>query len=488
MLARLNAHSCLPSAEARAEMTHLLVILPAGMKLPEDCPDRQTLTAILARRGKNLDDLARTPLAAPLESCFVVWCRLDTKKTPFEQFTLLRKATQLLLGEGPAQIDIIADGSPEFRSHALEAAAYVALANGAPLPTLKRKGVPKPLQTLTLWGGEPGTKPAALAEANLLARTLTALPSNLLTPGAYRKRLHQLATELGWDIDEYDSPRLKQLGAGAFLAVASGSTHDDAAIVRLSYRPEGFCDLVAMVGKGICFDTGGHNLKPAKGMAGMHEDMSGSAVALGILLAATRLRLPIRIDAWLALARNELSPSAYRQGDVITALDGSSIEIVHTDAEGRLVLADTLTLAVREQPQLLIGFATLTGSMITALGTRYAGLFASPEALAKLALEAGVASGERLCLFPMDEDYDEELESSIADLKQCTLESDADHILAARFLSHFVDGTPWLHLDLSAASHKGGLGALASTQTGFGVAWGLEFLQRWSAAQAKPAP
>ena len=486
MLARLDSHPCLPDPEAQAKITHLLVILPAGMELPEDCPDRQILTALLARRDKKLDDLTKTPLAAPLGNRLVAWCRLDTQRPPFEQFSLLRRATQLLLDEQPAHLDIVATGTPEFRSQAIEAAAYVALTNGAPLPTLKRKDAPKPLQILTLWGSLPGTQPAALAEANLLARTLTALPPNLLTPGAYRERVRQLAADLGWDIEEYDSARLRPLGAGAFLAVASGSTHDDAAIVHLSYRPKGFCNSIALVGKGICFDTGGHNLKPAKGMAGMHEDMSGSAVALGILLAATRLRLPVRIDAWLALARNELSPNAYRQGDVITALDGSSIEIVHTDAEGRLVLADTLTLAVREQPHLLIDFATLTGSMVTALGTRYAGLFASSEALARLALEAGVACGERLCLFPMDEDYDEELESSIADLKQCTLESDADHILAARFLSRFVGATPWLHLDLSAASHKGGLGALASTQTGFGVAWGLEFFFFFLRDHGKP--
>jgi len=477
MLARLNAHSCLPSAEARAEMTHLLVILPAGMELPEDCPDRQTLTAILARRGKNLDDLARTPLAAPLESCFVVWCRLDTKKTPFEQFTLLRKATQLLLGEGPAQIDIIADGSPEFRSHALEAAAYVALANGAPLPTLKRKGVPKPLQTLTLWGGEPGTKPAALAEANLLARTLTALPSNLLTPGAYRKRLHQLATELGWDIDEYDSPRLKQLGAGAFLAVASGSAHDDAAIVRLSYRPDGHRGSIALVGKGICFDTGGHNLKPARYMHGMHEDMNGSAVALGILLAATRLKLPLALDAWLALAQNHISPAAYKQNDVVTALNGTTIEVIHTDAEGRMVLADTLALAAKEKPAAIMDFATLTGSMAVALGARYSGVMSNREELAAAAVKAGKAAGERVCAFPLDADYEEGLESKIADIKQCTMDSDADHILAGRFLLRFVGDLPWVHVDLSASRCEGGLGAVGSDVTGFGVGFGVEWLR-----------
>jgi len=160
-------------------------------------------------------------------------------------------------------------------------------------------------------------------------------------------------------------------------------------------------------------------------------------------------------------------------------LDGTTIEIVHTDAEGRMVLADTLALASGEAPDLLIDFATLTGSMMTALGTRYAGAFASSERLAELALAAGRDSGERLCIFPMDEDYEEELDSVVADIKQCTLESDADHILAACFLKRFVGDTPWLHVDLSTASCKGGLGALGTPQTGFGVAWGVEFIRRW---------
>src|SRR5690606_35020172 len=156
---------------------------------------------------------------------------------------------------------------------------------------------------------------------------------------------------------------------------------------------------VALIGKGICFDTGGHNLKPARYMHGMHEDMNGSAVALGILLAATESRLPIDIDCWLPIAQNHISPTAYKQNDIVTALNGATVEIVHTDAEGRMVLADTLTLASRAKPQFIMDFATLTGCMVTALGTRYSGVLGnSPEWLQR-AVILGQACGERVFAF-----------------------------------------------------------------------------------------
>jgi len=213
----------------------------------------------------------------------------------------------------------------------------------------------------------------------------------------------------------------------------------------------------------------------------MHEDMNGSAVALGLLLAIHKLKLPVQVDAWLALAQNNISSRAYKQNDIVTALDGTHIEIVHTDAEGRMVLADTLTLAARAKPDLLIDFATLTGSMIGALGNRYCGVFASSDELAMLAIGAGRQTGERVCVFPMDEDYEAALESKVADIKQCTLEGEADHILAARFLKRFTGDTPWLHVDLAAANCKDGLGGVASDITGFGVAWGAGLLAQWLA-------
>ena len=230
-------------------------------------------------------------------------------------------------------------------------------------------------------------------------------------------------------------------------------------------------------------------------MAGMHEDMNGSAVALGLMQALIERSMPLAIDAWLPIAQNHLSPEAYKQNDIVTALDGTTIEVVHTDAEGRMVLADTLTLASRGRgkgggkPDLVIDFATLTGSMGYALGSRYSGVFATSSELARLAVAAGEASGERVCVFPLDADYEAGLESKVADIKQCTLDGEADHILAARFLKRFTGDLAWLHMDLSASSCSGGLGAVGTDLTGFGVAWGVEFVEQWLAAHAaSPAP
>jgi leucyl aminopeptidase len=303
------------------------------------------------------------------------------------------------------------------------------------------------------------------------------LPPNELTPGGYRKRVRQLAQQQGWRHEEYEVKRLRKMGAGAFAAVAQGSEEPDAAIVHLRYRHPRAKKSLALVGKGICFDTGGQNLKSARSMLGMHKDMNGSAVALGILLAATAMKLPLQLDCWMAISRNDIGPRAYHQNEVVTALNGTTIEIVHTDAEGRMVLADTLALAARAKPDLIVDFATLTGSMHVAVGERYSGIFATSDALARQAVAAGNAAGERVCAFPMDEDYDEALDSEIADVKQCTMEGEADHILATRFLKRFTDNRPWLHLDLSSAKCKGGLGAVATDVTGFGVAWGVEFLK-----------
>jgi leucyl aminopeptidase len=300
-----------------------------------------------------------------------------------------------------------------------------------------------------------------------------------------------------WAFEEFDLRRLRRMGAGAFVAVAQGSRPEDAAIVHLAWRPKKAQGHLALVGKGICFDTGGHNLKPAKYMAGMHEDMNGSAVALGLMQALIARNMPLAIDVWLPLAQNHLSPEAYKQNDIVTALDGTSIEVVHTDAEGRMVLADTLALATRGagkttaggQPDLVVDFATLTGSMGYALGSRYSGVFATSSELAHLAVAAGKASGERVCVFPLDADYEAGLESKVADIKQCTLDGEADHILAARFLKRFTHELPWVHMDLSASSCSGGLGAVGTDLTGFGVAWGVEFVEQWLAAHAaSPAP
>ncbi|MBI3041687.1 MAG: leucyl aminopeptidase family protein [Betaproteobacteria bacterium] len=483
MLARLEQNAALLSETDLKRVKHALIVLPKTESLDSlrGVPGAEALAAALSRRKKKPGELAKAPLATDLaQGALVSWVMLDPAQPVFERQTVLRKGLQLLLGEKPAEIAVGVFGPATRRRQAAELAVHAAWVNGARLPGRKKKPDGAALQAVRLYGcrvPDGFARQRAVAEGNLLCRELTVLPPNELTPRRYRERVRQLAKRHGWRHEEYDVGRLRKIGAGAFVAVAQGSAEDDAAIVHLRYRHPRAKKSFALVGKGICFDTGGHNLKPARYMHGMHKDMNGSAVALGMLLAAAEIRLPVQLDCWMAIARNDISPRAYHQNEVVTALNGTTIEIVHTDAEGRMVLADTLALAVRAKPDLVVDFATLTGSMHVAVGERYSGIFATSEELARRAVAAGKAAGERVCAFPQDEDYDEALDSEIADVKQCTMEGEADHILATRLLKRFTDERPWIHMDLSAARCKGGLGAVATDINGFGVAWGIEFLK-----------
>jgi leucyl aminopeptidase len=341
---------------------------------------------------------------------------------------------------------------------------------------------PKAIGRIRLFGCRPGhgfERSYAEAEGNNLARYLTGLPPNELTPAHYRRRVAALAKTEGWRMEFLDQKTLRRIGAGAFLAVAQGSPEPDAGIIHLEFRPRRARRraAVALVGKGICFDTGGVNLKPASFMLGMHKDMQGSAVALGTLLALTRLEVGFPVECWMALATNHIGPRAYKPNDIVKAADGTTIEVINTDAEGRMVLADTLALASRTGPRLVIDFATLTGACKRALGNGYSGAFSNRDRYLSMLIEAGRACGERVWPFPLDADYDEALESTVADIKQCAEEAGADHILAARFLRRFVKAEiPWIHVDLSSGTRKGGLAHVPTDITGFGVRLALHLL------------
>jgi leucyl aminopeptidase len=219
------------------------------------------------------------------------------------------------------------------------------------------------------------------------------------------------------------------------------------------------------------------NLKPHRSMLDMHTDMSGSAVALATLIALAELRAPLAADAWLAISENNIGPHAYRPQEVVRAANGVTIQVIHTDAEGRMVLADTLALAARTRPRFMIDFATLTGACVYSLTERMSGAFSNRAALAQALAAAGQASGERVWNFPAEEDYDADLESKVADIIQCTVDGKGDHILATRFLSHFVPPQiPWAHIDLSSSTRTGGLAHVATEVTGFGVRFALQLL------------
>ena len=299
------------------------------------------------------------------------------------------------------------------------------------------------------------------------------------TPTAIGARYANSRAREGWASTSSTRRRCGGWGAGAFLAVSRANEHRDAGIVRLRYRaPQRRKRArLALVGKGICFDTGGINLKTAQEHVSHAEDMQGSAVAVGTLLALSELKAPYDIDCWLAITENEIGARAYRPQEVVRAANGVTIQVAHSDAEGRMVLADTLALAAREQPELIIDFATLTGACVNALTERYSGAFTNRAEWHDAIDAAGRHSGERVWPFPMDEDYDSDLESSIADVLQCTPDSKGDHILAARFLNRFVPAQiPWIHIDLAASNRSGGLGHVPTDFTGFGVRYAMQLL------------
>lgn len=467
-------------------LDHLLVIVSAnaGKRDWTELPGGKALAAAARRRQASK---AGSVFTLHLdEPCAVTVGIADPDGSPFAWLTLARKLAAEVCANRPAKVGVMTAAAPEMLATAwMEAAISGLLAADLPMPRFRstQHKAPPRLSTITLLDDAVTLDTARIraeAEGNHLARWLTALPPNRLDAAAYRCLLEELAGHEGWELSFMDEAALEALGAGAFLAVAQGNPRRDAGIARLRYRPGGNAGqqpAVALVGKGICFDTGGNNLKSFRGMLEMHEDMQGSAVALGTLLALTRVDWNQPVDCWLAITENRIGPDAYKSRDIITAINGVTIEVIHTDAEGRLALADTLALAARETPRLVIDYATLTGACVAALTHRYSGVFGNRPALLDEALAAGRSSGERVWPFPMDEDFDEPLESRVADVLQCAVDNDGDHILAARFLKRFVpEETPWLHVDLSAGHRKGGLGLAPTAQTGFGVRLTLAML------------
>jgi leucyl aminopeptidase len=426
---------------------------------------------------------ARTPSSAkPVVVAFV-----KSTASAFERLTLAAKAWKEL-GSAPEGADVcLACPGMNARQElqTLEALVAAALAATAPMPTFKTKS-PRTVgpRSLVLIGSGTGpdlVRARAIDRGNHLARWLTTLPPNVLDSSGYRRAIKELARKHGWVFTFFDESALRRLKAGAFLAVARANDHRDAGIVRLRYRSSRGSSPrrhIALVGKGICFDTGGINLKAHKGMYLMHEDMQGSAVALGTLLALSELEVPYDIDCWLAITENHIGPRAFRPQEVVRAANGVSIHVAHSDAEGRMVLADTLALASREKPDLIVDYATLTGACVTALTERYSGAFTNRADWNAILEAAGRESGERVWPFPMDEDYDGDLESGIADVLQCTPDSKGDHILAARFLSRFVpQEIPWIHLDLASSNRTGGLAHVPTDFTGFGVRYSVQLLR-----------
>jgi len=487
---RTTATTAAPTRAALDRLDHLLVVAPRGTDAAlARLPHGAHLSMLRSRAQKNEHDFASSRAANERGTGLTVGT--FTPARGFTALTWAAKALRECLRGKPRTLGIalvgLADADARTAAESLLAAAGAAALE---LPAFKSERKPSTALASVRLFGAPSRLDLVVARAQTLgndvARWFTALPPNVLTMGAYRKAVIELAKARGIATRFFGERQLEKLGAGAFLAVARGNATRDAGILHLKYRPaRAAAPNVALVGKGVVFDTGGTNLKSHAGMLDMHTDMQGSAVALGTLLALAELRVPFGVDAWLAITENRLGSDAYKPQDLITAVDGTTIQVIHSDAEGRMVLADTLALAAREKPTVIVDYATLTGACVTALTERYSGVFANRTAANALLQQAGSDSGERVWPFPMDDDYDELLKSDVADIKQCSVETAGDHILGARFLSRFVPKTiPWVHVDLSAGQHKGGLAHVPTEITGFGVRLTVELLTRTTGGAA----
>ncbi|MCL4720479.1 MAG: leucyl aminopeptidase family protein [Gammaproteobacteria bacterium] len=484
-----------PTRAALRAVDHLVVISPARVpdSLWREFAGLTSLRAVVKRLGKSGPGRAlRGGLAAgPAVTLGLMPAAARGSKGALpSSFRLLRFAGDVVadaLAHEPRSLGILVHGFPTDDAARVTRALLLAIgARAFGLPSFQKGAKPPALKSVHVFGhAQHIDLERTLVEldgANLV-RWLTALPANKLSAGAYRELLERLAREQGWSFSWLDETELARRNAGAFLAVSQGNaTRDLAGIAHLCYRPKGGPRSgagpdVALVGKGIIFDTGGTNLKPSVHMLDMHMDMSGSAVALALLRSLTALRAPLAVDCWLAITENRTGPTAYKQRDVVAASNGVTIEIVHTDAEGRMVLADTLALAATRKPALILDFATLTGACVHALSERYSGVFTNRETLNDLLVRAGRDCGERVWPFPNDEDFDDDLKSKVADVAQCATAGEADHILAARFLQRFVpDAIPWIHMDLGAVMRKDGLGQMPGGFTGFGLRYALALL------------
>ncbi len=319
----------------------------------------------------------------------------------------------------------------------------------------------RPAEVCLLVAG-PGEHPdvletaTVLAGAVALARDLSNMPSGVKTPAWLADQARGLAAGNGLDIRVRDAGELVAEGFGGLLAVGSGSARPPC-LIELSYRPPGWHEHVVMVGKGITFDSGGLSLKPTDGMSLMKTDMAGGAVVIAVMSALARLGIRVRVTGLVAAAENMPSGSALRPGDIITHYGGRTVEVLNTDAEGRLVLADALAYADAVlEPDVMVDIATLTGSARIALGTRVGALYASDEQVAHGLLTAAAGTGDALWRMPLVEDYRDTLDSPVAELANVSRGSRtrAGSIDAALFLREFTGGRPWAHLDVAGAARS----------------------------------
>jgi leucyl aminopeptidase len=339
--------------------------------------------------------------------------------------------------------------------------------NGAPL-------------AIRIAGSETGPLEAAiattagLADGVDLARTLVNLPPNLLYPESFAEKASELR-KLGVDVEILDVPALEALGMRALLGVGQGSRRPSRVVIMRWNGAASGAQPVAFVGKGVCFDSGGISLKGGAGMEDMKGDMAGAACVVGLMHALASRKAKVNAIGAIGLVENMPGGGAQRPGDIVAAMSGTTIEIINTDAEGRLVLADVLWHVQNAyKPAFMVDLATLTGAILVALGQEYAGLFSNNDELSQRLTEAGTKTGEKVWRMPMGAVYDKLIESKFADIKN-TGGRHAGSISAAQFLQRFVNDTPWAHLDIAGTGMSAPTGDLNQS---WGSGWGVRLLDR----------
>jgi leucyl aminopeptidase len=313
-----------------------------------------------------------------------------------------------------------------------------------------------------------------VADGVVWARDLINEPANVLYPGEFARRASGLR-KLGIVVEVLDVPAMRKLGMGAILGVGQGSAHEPKVVVMRWNAGKRGADPIAFIGKGVCFDSGGISIKPAAGMEDMKGDMAGAACVVGLMHALAVRKAKVNAVGVIGLVENMPDGKAQRPGDIVTSMSGQTIEIINTDAEGRLVLADVLYYVnKRFKPRFMINLATLTGAIIVALGQEYAGLFSNDDKLAERLTKAGEETGERVWRMPLGPEYDKIIDSKFADVKNSGGRF-AGSITAAQFIQRFVGKTPWAHLDIAGT-------ALGSPQTdinkSWSSGWGVRLLDR----------
>jgi leucyl aminopeptidase len=358
----------------------------------------------------------------------------------------------------------------------LSAGAWEYTDTKTPPPDDERRA---PLTAARILGADAGglENGRALAEGHGLARTLGMMPGNLCTPEFLATTAREIAARHGLGITVLGRAEMEKEGMGSFLCVAQGSP-EDPKLIALEYKGGGAgTPPVALVGKGLCFDTGGISIKPAQGMEWMKFDMCGAAGVLGAMEAIARMKLPVNVVGLVGTTTNMPSGTAVKPGDVVRSMSGKYIEIINTDAEGRLVLADVLSYARRFEPSAVIDAATLTGACVIALGHTASGVMGNDAALVGEVLAAGTRAGEPGWELPMWDDYKDLIKSDVADIKNSGGRP-AGTISAALFLKEFAEGFPWVHLDIAGTAYtESDLGTVPRGPTGVPVGTFVEFVR-----------